>query len=649
MDKLFIDIETYSRLELNKTTVTNYANDDLFEIMIGCYAINNEPVEIIDFTGFKGNPEKRIDELEDLIRDPGFIKIAHNAIFEGTCFKQYLNIPYKPREWRCTMAMSHLLNYPGGLGELSEILKLKDAKLETGKSLINYFCKPYRGVRIMPHDSPEKWQEFKTYCAQDVLAERELYNKVSFIWDQIPEWEREVWSLDQYMNMKGIGVDLDLINNICFADARYKEYMANQIVGLTGITNPNSNPQWKAWIRLVEPDLEFESLDKDHIDQVIETSKHPIVKMALEKKKYMGKTSISKFYYVRDNQVNGRIHNTEGYAGAQTHRWNSYGVQVKNMKKNNLPDLDSVRNKYLNMDRDKFNFQDSNIPMHLSQLSRTMFVPAKGKQYLIIDFSAIEPRVRSWLAGETWSLEVFRGDGKIYEALASKMFNVPIDQVDSIQRFRAKTAEIACGYRGSVKAVQAIVSSWSDDGCLKLVRQWRAANPYTVRFWHNIGEMVKLALNQGKTYRYDIPGESSKIYIFMRNGSLVIQLPSGKRLYYHNACIDNYRTYYSGRHPKSKKWGLIEIYDGKFVENIVQAIARDLLALAMVNLAKAGHMPVLHVHDEIIMEETKDGEVMDSILMNEVNDLMCANYEWCKELPIKAAGFFSPYYKKEDK
>jgi DNA polymerase len=661
--KLFIDIETYSSVDLIATNVSKYVSSPDFEILLAAYSIDGQPVQCMDLIS---NPHLK-GELKKMITCSNVIKIAHNSIFEATCFGKYFGIPFYPREWQCTMTMAHLLNLPGALGKLSDFLKLGNLGKKDGKDLISYFGKPCKQTivnggrtRNRPEHNPGKWELFKKYCIGDVEAEMAVYNRLKFIWDELSEEEKEVWYLDQIINYTGIKVDTKLIKNACMVDELFKIQVKDNLKGLTCLENPNSLVQLKKWIRIQDPELQFESLDKENIGQVLENTKSPAVKQAIGFRKLLSKSSNAKYIFAKEANVNGYLYNTMLYGKAITGRWAGAGLQVHNLPKNKLGgNYDDVRNKYLNLDITSYNFDDPRIPFELSQLIRTIIIPEDNRLLLVEDYSSIEARILAWLAGERWVLDVFMEGGDIYKATASKMFNVPIEEVTPEQRQKGKVAVLACGYRGRRAAIQSIMKDWPDELCIETADRWRALNPKIVRFWTTIGNMAEQTIKFKSRLRYPIPGETdvnAVIKTFMERGCLVIQLPSGRKIYYPRAEFGFHeetgreRIFYEGTHPKTHKWCKLETYDGKLVENITQAIARDILALAMLRLYNSKkYLPSvdirMHVHDEIVLELD---DIYGFSTQKKIEEIMCRNLDWCRSLPLAAEGFFTKYYMKEE-
>lgn len=654
---IHIDIETYSPVDLLKSNVVAYSSHPEFEILVICYSIDGGPVETL----VPSEEPEKVSILKELLQDPNYIKIAHNAAFEMNCLNAAFGVPFDPSQWQCTMVMAYLLNLPGSLKDVSAALGL-EGKMAEGKALITYFCKPCKPTKVnggrlrnLPEHSPDKWKIFCDYCAQDVKAEIEVFEKISWIMDTIPCWERNLWILDQKINKRGIKLDMNLVNIAVEADHNYKDRIKERLNYLTGLENPNSLIQLKAWIKMMDPALEFDSLDKAHTPEVIEKTVSEEVKQVLKIRSGLGKTSTAKYEYAKNAECNGKLYYNLMYAKAITARWGGAGVQPHNLPRVNLADIDGTRNEYLNKEYAPYG---EAVPYDLSQLVRTMFIPEPGHKLIVMDFSAIEARLAAWVAGEKWVLDVFRGDGKIYEATASRMFGLPIESINHDLRQDGKTGTLACGYGGGVGAIKAFKPGWDDEKCLDIVMHWREANPKIVALWYHLDDAVKAVIGGSGPKEYKIPGETSVIRIAKEKGFLTIELPSGRKIYYARPMVGPGKhgfdaIYYYSQNQVTRKWELTETYGGKLFENIIQAIARDLLAMALLRLDKAGYDIVFHVHDEVIVEVEDKGIFHNNYAFEDIKNLMAqiepwaTREEWCKTLPLDAAGFIGDYYKKE--
>lgn len=507
MRTLSIDIETYSSVDIQKAGVYRYCEAPDFTIMLFAYAFDDEEVKIIDLENGELVPE----EVEDALFSPNVIKTAFNANFERTALSKYLNIEMPPEQWQCTMVKALTLGLPGSLEMVGKVLNFEDdkQKMKEGKALIQYFskpCKPTKAnggrTRNFPEHDLEKWETFKEYCKQDVLVEREIRKKLSKF--ETLEREQRLWELDQRINDRGIGTDLVLIEKAIECDNTYTEKLMNEAREITGLSNPNSTTQLKNWIS-EKLGQEVKSLTKDSIPEILEIAKDKNVIRILELRQLMAKTSIKKYEAMLNSRCkDGRIRGLLQFYGAnRTGRWAGRLVQVQNLPQNHLSDLDNARNLIREGRFDEAEFLYDSIPDTLSQLIRTAFIPAEGNRFIVADFSAIEARVIAWLAGEQWRLDVFKTHGKIYEASASQMFHVPIENIKkgSDLRQKGKIAELALGYGGSVEAIISMDKSKSIpvEELPELVSSWRAANPNIVKFWWDVDKAAKKAIKEKTT------------------------------------------------------------------------------------------------------------------------------------------------------
>lgn len=651
MKTLSIDIETYGSTDLIKSGVYKYVEADDFEILLFGFAYDNDPVEIIDLTS-----EPLPSHILDALTDPDILKTAHNANFERTCIKKffdYILTDLPVQQWQCTMAHASMLGLPLSLEQCAKVLKLEAQKDKAGKALIKYFslpCKPTKKnegrTRNLPCHDPEKWQQFKDYCIQDVNVEREVRNKVSFY--SVPPIEKIMWHIDQQINDRGIMIDAGLVKNAIDIDNNHRWKLAEEAIQLTGLENPNSVSQLKEWIE-GETDEQINSLNKETVPALLEKVDSKKVKRVLNIRQELSKSSVKKYTSMMAAKCSDdRIRGLHQYYGAnRTGRWAGRIVQPHNLPQNHLPDLDLARNLVKGDQYEMLDFLYGNVPDTLSQLIRTAFIAPHGHKFIVCDFSAIEARIIAWLAGEKWRLDVFATHGKIYEASAAHMFKVPIDAVTkgSPLRQKAKIAELALGYGGAVNALLqmgALKMGLKEDELPRLVSQWRNANQKICNYWGSVEDAAMRAVETGIMQTLH-PG----IRMYMHKGILFIKLPSGRCLSYLRARIAESRhgiecITYDGMNQTTKQWGPQETYGGKLVENLCQAIARDCLADAMVRLHMKGFQIVLHVHDEIVIEDINDGLVS----VAEVENIMAQEIPWAKGLPLKAEGFEGTYYKK---
>lgn len=649
MKLLSIDIETYSSVDLVKCGVYAYCESADFEILLFAYAVNEDEVQIVDIA----SGEKLPDALLKALTDPAVIKTAYNANFERTCLAKYFRKPMSPEQWHCSSVHALMLGLPGHLDGVAKCLKLKEQKMKEGKALIRYFsvpCKPTKvnggRIRNLPEHDPEKWTTFKNYCKQDVEVERQIRKKLEAF--PIPEMEQKLWGLDQNINDEGVLIDIGLVNHAIQADTVFQENLYKEAVCLTGLENPNSPAQLKGWLQT--QGLEVDSLAKKNVEVLMEEVENPTVKRLLELRKAMSKTSVKKYEAMErsicpDYRIRGLL---QFYGANRTGRWAGRLVQIHNLPRNNMKDLQVARDLLKSGNYQALELLFDNVSDVLSQLIRTAFIPSKGHRFIVADFSAIEARVIAWLAGERWRMEVFQSHGKIYEASASQMFKVPIETIDkgSPLRQKGKIAELALGYggsKGALKQMGALEMGLTEDELPELVSTWREANPNIVNLWWDVEaaaikavkERVVVKMQYGLTFHYT-------------KGILFITLPSSRFLAYVRPKIGMDERFgkeqltYEGIEQGSKQWGRIPTYGGKLTENIVQAIARDCLAVSMLRLAEAGYRINFHVHDEVILDVP-----IGTGSMEDVEQLMGLPIVWAPGLPLSADSFETDYYKKD--
>ena len=661
---LEIDIETYSDIDLAKAGVYAYTESPAFEILLIGYKLDDQPVEVLEtwpraWQADRLNLEKRgCAEFWDALIDPDVIKYAYNANFERTCLAAWTGRPMPPEQWRCTMVHACTLGLPASLKAVGEALGLKaeEQKDRAGADLIRYFCSPCKPTktnkgrtRNMPYDDPEKWARFIEYNRQDVVTESVIREKLAIY--PIPDPEQDLWSLDQHMNDHGIRVDRTLVKNILEFDETYQEKLKEEARELTGLSNPNSLMQLKEWI-LEKTGMEVDSITKDTLPELLEKTKNqPDVSRMLRIRQELGKTSTKKYAAIQnavcgDGRLRGIL---QFYGASRTGRWAGRIVQVHNLPQNKIPDIDLARQLAADGDFEGLQLLFGEVPFVFSQLIRTAFIPSEGSTFVVADFSAIEARVIAWLAGEEWRLEVFRTHGKIYEASASQMFHVPIENIKKGSRLRqqGKVAELALGYGGAFGAIKAMDKDGSipDEEIPMLVANWRKASPNICKFWRTCEEAAKAAIRDRRTVKL-----KNGIRFSYINRILFIHLLSGRKLAYYDAKVESY-----GDTPESityagvddqKHWGRLETWGGKLVENIVQATARDCLAETMKRVDAAGYTIVMHVHDEIICDVPyKDRGNGDDL--KAITDIMAVPPDWAPGLPLRGDGYVTPFYKKD--
>ncbi|MCM1232369.1 MAG: DNA polymerase [Ruminococcus flavefaciens] len=645
MSLLAIDIETFSDIDLTKCGVYAYSDSPKFEILLFAFAFDDEPVAVVDVACGERLPDRVLSALED----DTITKTAFNANFERTCISRYLGRQLSPASWQCTAVQSAMLALPLTLDGVGEVLNIKRKKLKEGASLLRYFsmpCKPTKAnggrTRNRPEDAPELWERFKAYCIRDVEAEQEIREKLRNY--PIPESEMELYRLDQEINDRGILVDQRLTAQAVRCDLEFKARATAEARKLTGLENPNSLPQVKGW--LAERGVEVDSLDKKAIKGLLPQTSGEVRQM-LTLRLLLGKTSVKKYEAIQRSVCSdGRVHGLLQFYGAnRTGRWAGRLVQVQNLPQNHIIDLALARSLVKRGEFERVEMLYDSTPGVLSELIRTAFVPKPGCRFIVADFAAIEARVLAWFSGEQWRLDTFEQGGDIYCASASKMFHVPVEKhgQNAHLRQKGKIAELALGYGGSVGALTsmgALDMGLTEEELQPLVDQWRGANPHIVKFWWDVDTAAVKAFRSRSEVRL------GSLCFAHRSGMLFITLPSGRRLAYVKPRMLPNRF---GRESltyegvgESKKWLRIETYGPKLVENIVQATARDLLALAMLRLRNAGFEIVMHIHDEAVVE-VPDG--VSSV--DEICRIMSAAPAWATGLPLRADGYECEFYKKD--
>lgn len=643
MKKLSIDLETYSSVDLGKSGVYKYAESEDFEILLFAYSIDDGEVKVVDLASGEIIPE----EILSALSDENVEKWAFNANFERVCLSRFLGKRLKPQGWYCTMIWSAYLGLPLSLEKVGEVLKLDKQKMNEGKALIRYFsipCKPTKtnGMRTrnLPHHDLEKWSTFKEYNQRDVETEMAIKKKLSAFPMPYSEWEN-YW-IDQNINDRGILIDEVLVDSAIKFDEILRDENMDRAIELTGLENPNSPLQLKEWLN--KKGLEIDSLAKKDVESALKNAEGD-TKEVLELRQELSKSSVRKYDAMKnvkgkDNRARGLI---QFYGANRTGRYSGRLIQVQNLRRNNLKDLELARSLVKNRDYETMKILYESPSDVLSQLIRTAFIPKEGTRFIISDFSAIEARVLAWLAGEQWVLDAFENGEDIYCRTASRMFGVPVEKhgVNGHLRQKGKIATLACGYQGALGALKAmggIEMGLSEDELQSIVDSWREANPNIVSLWWDIDSIVKRVVKTRSKEEY------KNLVISYEKGILFIELPSKRRLAYPKAKIGTNRfggesIVYEGI-VVGNKWDKIESYGGKFVENIVQAIARDILAEAMMRLEKKGFNIVMHIHDEVVIES-------DSSSIEEINEIMSIVPIWAPGLILDADGFESEFYKKD--
>lgn len=651
--QLHIDIETYSSIDIMTAGAYKYCESIDFEILMIAYAFDDEPIKMVDLALGDKIPQEFLDAL----MDPAVEKHAHNANFERNAFRAIgYDVPIE--QWYCSAVKAAYCGLPLSLAMVSEALKLEEkGKLATGKALIRFFSVPIKPTkangmreRNFPEHDLEKWEEFKRYCINDVEAEREIGKRLEAY--EIPDFERCNYILDQKINDRGILVDMDMAEKAYRMDEYHSEILKSKLKEITGLENPNSPAQLRKWLGEAMK-KEITTLAREAVDALIEETESAAVLEVLNLRKKSSKTSTKKYAAMLSCAGQGdRVRGLFQFYGAnRTGRWAGRLVQLQNLPQNKLSDIELPRGLVIDNDYDTMSMMFDDVSDILSQLIRTTFIAGEGNTFCVADFSAIEARVLSWLANEQWRLDVFNTHGKIYEASASQMFNIPIEEVtkDSEYRAKGKNAELGLGYQGGVGALRRMGGErmgLSEGEMMRIVRLWRKANPKIVKCW---GEVGNAAVNCVKTRKTVILTEFRNLRFDFDGRVLTITLPSGRKLFYQQAMIftndfGSEAVKYKGVDQTTKKWWWVDSYGGKFVENIVQAIARDILADSMQRLYKAGFDIVMHVHDEVVAAVPAS---ISEEKLKEMCSIMGEEIPWAKGLPNAADGFVTYFYKKD--
>ena len=656
---LSIDLETYSDVDLSKCGVYKYTESDNFEILLFAYSINHGEVEVVDLA----QGEKLPIEIIKALVDDEITKWAYNASFERVCLSRYISRYYpeyfisysinedtvneflNPNSWRCSMIWSAYLGLPLSLAGVGSVLGLEEQKLKEGKDLIKYFCVPCNPTktnggrtRNLPEHDVAKWELFKSYNKRDVEVEVSIQERLQSY--PVPEFLWDEYHLDQEINDRGIALDMELVENAIKFDEIAKQKALDELQKLTSIENPNSVMQMKEWLN--NNGVEMESLGKKQVIEMLKDAPKEIADV-LELRQQISKSSVKKYLAMKNagcvcNRARGMF---QFYGANRTGRWAGRIIQLQNLPQNHIEDLKDARELVKYGDYDAFETL-YDVPDTLSQLIRTAFVPRKDMKFIVADFSAIEARVLSFLANEKWRMDVFANNGDIYCQSASAMFNVPVEKhgVNGHLRQKGKIAELACGYGGSVgalKAMGAIEMGLQEEELEPLVRSWRDANPHIVEMWWAVDRAIKNAI------RNRVTTETHGLKFIYKSGMLFIELPSGRRLAYVKPKIGinqfgSESVTYEGV-GATKKWERLESYGPKFVENIVQAISRDILCYAMQKLSYC--FIVGHVHDEMIIECSKE------MSLEKVCEQMGETPPWIKGLLLRADGYECEFYKKD--
>ena len=660
MHNLSIDLETYSSVDIKKAGAWKYINSPDFEILLFSYSLDYAEPVCIDFAMGEVLPPW----LADALTNPDYLKKAYNAPFEWGCLSKYIGRQLPPEQWRCTMFKGLYAGYTAGLEATGRALGLPEdkRKLNTGKALIRYFCVPCKPTktnggrtRNLPHHDPQRWELFKEYNIGDVRTETAIDISLSDI--IVPDFVQKEWETDLLINAYGVAVDMDMVHGALEMGAEVKQSLTAEAVNISGLNNPNSIKQLSSWL---ESEIEetVTDLRKDTVSKMLSREDNsPEVQRMLEIRQELGKTSTKKYDAIRtcvcsDGRVRGLL---QFYGANRTGRWAGRLVQVQNLPRTYTEPLELARNLVKDKKTNALRLIYGSVPDTLSQLIRTAFIASPGHTLIDADFSAIEARVISWLAGEQWRLDVFRTHGKIYEASASQMFGVPLELIkkgnpEYALRQKGKVAELALGYQGSsgaLIAMGALDMGIPEEDLPDIVTRWREANKRIRDLWYKMDSAAVQVITQGGSVGVNGVVVAREFNYNQNTDYMTITLPSGRKLYYIAPQIgvnkwDNPSISYMGMDQSTKKWKRIETYGGKLVENVVQAIARDCLALSVERLRKAGYQVIFHIHDEVVIECEADKASLDDVVK-----IMSEPIPWALDLPLGADGWIGNFFKKD--
>jgi DNA polymerase bacteriophage-type len=660
---LSIDLETYSDVNLKKAGLYRYVQSPAFEILLFAYSFDGAPTQVLDMA----QGEKIPLEVIHALTDPQCLKHAYNAAFEWYCLSKYMGAQLPPSQWRDTMLHGLYAGYTAGLDATGRALGIPEdkQKLATGKALIRYFCVPCKATkanggrtRNYPHHDPEKWELFKTYNGQDVVAEMEIERRLSVF--PVPDFVQKQWETDLLINARGVAVDMDFCEGALELGETIRTQLTDEAVQLSGLQNPNSVKQLARWLSAETGD-DITTLRKETIKELLGRDNADHVQRMLEIRQELGKTSTKKYDAIEaavcdDGRVRGLL---QFYGANRTGRWAGRLVQVQNLPRTYTEPLEFARELVKGRKLDALRTVYGSPNDTLSQLIRTAFVAAPGNVLIDADFSAIEARVISWLADEEWRLEVFRTHGKIYEASASQMFGVPLERIkkgnpEYSLRQRGKVAELALGYQGGVPAMRQmdtgkLLADLPDEEIKDIVDKWRNTNPKIRNLWYSFNDAAIRVIQNGGSLRVRCCTFARECDCIRGTTCMTISLPSGRKLYYVEPAVGENRwggpsITYMGVNDKNK-WGRIETYGGKLVENVVQAIARDCLAQAIEHLETAGLPVVFHIHDEVVID-TAAFDTNDAML-DKVVKIMSTPIPWAEGLPLGADGWVGAFFKKD--
>lgn len=633
-----IDIETYSDIDINKAGVYRYVDTDAFKILLFAYSVDGGPVQLIDLTRGDSLPK----EIVKALSNKSVTKWAYNANFERVALSRFLGMPtgqyLDPEGWKCSMVWAATLGLPMGLAKVGEVLALDKQKMSEGRGLIYKFCKPDKktGQRVMPEEFPEDWETFRRYNIRDVETEMGIQKMISPFPCSDELWQ-EYWT-DQRINDRGVEVDLTLAKNAVAMDAEISKNLMEKMRALTGIDNPRSTAQLDLWLR--EHGYDMVSLGKKDVAQVIEETDDPLIRKVLSLRLLISKSSVKKYTKMLDATCSdGRARGMFQFYGAmRTGRFAGRLLQLQNLPQNHIENIGLARELARRGDLEALSVMFDSVPDILSQLIRTAFVAREGSRFIVADFSAIEARVIAWLAGEEWRMKAFAEGKDIYCASASAMFGVPVVKhgINGELRQKGKVAELACGYGGSVGALKAFGADkmgLTETEMQSIVDNWRASSPRIVQLWWNVDRAIKQTLEDGTTHR------THGLMFSLQKGILFIRLPSGRSLAYVKPRLIDGKITYEGV-SSNKGWARLESYGPKFVENITQAISRDLLLNAMKQVGPEARI-CMHIHDELVIEADS------SVKLDDICKKMAQVPEWAEGLLLRADGYETKFYLKD--
>ena len=676
---LFVDTESYSETDIRSAGAFKYFEDPAFEVLLLPYAWDDEPVQVIDLTNLENwETRQELQTILDGLSDPSVLKVAHNSAFERGAYHRAFGFYQPPEEWLDTMILCAMNGLPMSLDAAGEALGIEEQKLKEGTALISYFCKPCKPTitnggrtRNLPHHAPEKWERFKEYAKRDVEAERAIYKRLGTSL-MYTAFERELWALDARINERGVMVDVELAEAAIAVDADFREEHTAEMKQLTGLSNPNSVAQLKEWLDALG--IESDSLNKAAVQDLKAEANDPTVRRVLELRQMLGKTASKKYETMTaaacaDHRVRGIL---QFYGAARTGRWAGRLLQPQNMAQNHIDHIGEVRELVRARDLEALELIYDNVPDVLGQLTRTAIVAKPGHTFLVTDYSAIEARVIAYLAGEQWRMDVFAKGGDIYCSSASQMFKVPVEKhgINGHLRQKGKVAELACGYGGGVAALKAFGAEkmgLTETEMQDIVTQWRLASPTIPRLWRRVEDAAKAALqNPGRRcvvmrkyrdverarqnealtgrggYSLDFNAGGAVCTYWRDADALRCKLPSGRILTYWGARLDSEGSIcFMGQNQTTRKWERTDTWGGKLVENIVQAYARDCLAVALLRLDEAGYAITFHVHDEIVAEAPEGDRWED------MAEIMGRPIDWAPGLLLRGDGYTTPFYMKD--